>query len=555
MQLSLCAARGSSSNCTEGFVQIVSGEYVFQCGAPSSTALAWGTLNDTRKANGWAFLQISSRVAATISEQKSVFHATGYLEAALTQRHIWELFEDAISGFIFGGLDIPAVSTLPAETRQELLREGELAWVYEYCEKQVKWIQEMTTQHENDTYWHNVALVFEQLAGLQEGYQKVAPWYESLLEVELYLITSVADMMDVFSAAKLHTTGEGEDWSGPAETVLWNAMKRVHCSALIKVVEDRSEVYTAHATWTMYGFMNRMYKTFNLSTSLGSSQVVSFSSYPGFLSSVDDFYMLSSGLVVLETTNNVFNTSLYYAVQPESLLSWMRVLVANRLASSAKEWTDLFQQYNSGTYNNQWMVVDYNLVEKVQTVRAHSAATVASLPNNTLRIIEQVPGLALAKDVTCYLRERGFWSSYNIPFQEEIYSVSGYPSMVEKYGFPFNYSGCPRAEIFKRDAPAVETLEDMKHIMRYNDYLNDPLSRGNPAYAICSRVDLAEGSNKHAFGCIDGKVTFSAWLREGRAAIVSSPTHETLAPFSWNEFPTELHPGQPELFNFSWVYL
>jgi hypothetical protein len=34
----------------------------------------------------------------------------------------------------------------------------------------------------------------------------------------------------------------------------------------------------------------------------------------------------------------------------------IRVQVANRLATNAFDWHDYFYPYNSGTYNNQWMV-------------------------------------------------------------------------------------------------------------------------------------------------------------------------------------------------------
>lgn len=34
-------------------------------------------------------------------------------------------------------------------------------------------------------------------------------------------------------------------------------------------------------------------------------------------------------------------------------MSWVRVMVANYLATSGKEWSALFSKQNGGTYNNQ----------------------------------------------------------------------------------------------------------------------------------------------------------------------------------------------------------
>lgn len=62
----------------------------------------------------------------------------------------------------------------------------------------------------------------------------------------------------------------------------------------------------------------------------------------------------------------------------------------------------------------------------------------------------------------------GYWPSYNIPFHEKIYNLSGYAEYVEKYGLDFSYELAPRAKIFRRDQGKVTNLEDMKYIMRYN---------------------------------------------------------------------------------------
>ncbi len=56
---------------------------------------------------------------------------------------------------------------------------------------------------------------------------------------------------------------------------------------------------------------------------------------------------------MIETLLSVVNMSIYDVITPRSILSWMRVMVANRMASSGKQWIEVFSKYNSGTYNNQ----------------------------------------------------------------------------------------------------------------------------------------------------------------------------------------------------------
>jgi len=82
----------------------------------------------------------------------------------------------------------------------------------------------------------------------------------------------------------------------------------------------------------------------------------------GYIESLDDYYQLSSGLVMLQTTNNVFNTELYNLVKPQSLFAWQRVRVANMMAHSGRQWYNTVRMYNSGMIESrmpcavQWSV-------------------------------------------------------------------------------------------------------------------------------------------------------------------------------------------------------
>ena len=125
-----------------------------------------------------------------------------------------------------------------------------------------------------------------------------------------------------------------------------------------KVLGDLSNIFFSHASWWSYNAMLRHMKYYyhQLQDPDLASTKMAFSSYPGFLQSLDDFYILSSGLVMVQTTNSLFNHSLYDAVRPESVLAWMRVRVANLYARTGEHWHKLMQTANSGTYENQYMV-------------------------------------------------------------------------------------------------------------------------------------------------------------------------------------------------------
>ena len=66
-----------------------------------------------------------------------------------------------------------------------------------------------------------------------------------------------------------------------------------------------------------------------------------------------------ANLTILETTLDNYNDDLYKNIQPQSVPEWMRIIIANRLANSGREWVDKFFTNNDGTYNNEWMIADF----------------------------------------------------------------------------------------------------------------------------------------------------------------------------------------------------
>lgn len=120
---------------------------------------------------------------------------------------------------------------------------------------------------------------------------------------------------------------------------------------------------------------------------------------------------------------------------------------------------------------------------------------------------------------------------------------------------------CPRSQIFRRDAEKVLDIDSMKKVMRYNDYLSDPLSKGNPANTICSRYDLEKKGPKNT-GCYDTKITNYAMFKQFKALAVNGPTTGTghLPVFQWSKSPSidpydkqSPHLGLPDRYNFNFV--
>jgi len=406
-----------------------------------------------------------------------------------------------------------------------------------------------------------------QFSGLVDGYNSMPT--PSISDLDLWLLNSDGDLETL-----LDMYPQGVEKGSRRRKQSGDEEEYTDCSALIKLVAQEKkksmnsdseieydDLLSGHTTWRSYAAMLRIYKFYHSqfsSTSGVAANSVAFSASPGFLSSKDDWYITSAGLVSLETTNSIYDEDLYVYVVPQTVLTWQRSILCNRLSETSSQWVNCFAGYNSGTYNNQWMVVDYKVFDDIQQSKKKPTKAESQ---GLLSIIEQIPGTTQIGDVSDVLIENGYWASYNVPYFENIYNLSGYPARYEQYGDKYSYSNCSRAKIFRRDQPSVLDIEDMKRMLRYNDFQNDPDSEGNPTNAISSRYDLKTNITVHdAFGGVDTKLTSSDLVSKLSGWAQSGPTHDQQPVFSWTNWTKTLgseqplHVGHPESFDFDFQF-
>eukprot|EP00762_Andalucia_godoyi_P006576 ANDGO_05030.mRNA.1 Phospholipase B-like protein G len=482
--------------------------------ASNSVAGASASFDDSVEKIGWARLNVRMETSKELTPYLSGL-AMGFAEGVLTFSRIGQQIRN-----YYNSSFISSSGKVPPNTAAFL--RNQLLWVR----------KAVASASLEDAYWQAQAMVLGQFDGIVRGYARFSGASIPDAEAEIYATNSNDDISDLISLF--------DPTAAPKKDYL--AYTMTSCSAFIRLLSNNSDIITGHTTWRPYWGMLRIFKHYQFLDE-GSPAIVSFSSAPGIVSSHDDFFVTGARLAIMETTNDMFNLDYQRKyVTTNSFLSWQRAAVANILSHSGEDWVDFFGRYNSGTYSNQWMIVNYGLFSPHRP-----------LVPGTIVVSEQLPNRMVTGDMSEFVEEQQYWPSYNIPFFPEVFNISGYPEMVEKYGDQFSYQKCPRARIFGRNASLTHSLLDVQNLLRFNDWQHDPLSLGSAKNAVASRYDLLTGT-PYAFGGADSKVTTFA-LSEFAAAIgISGPTANQQIPFKWSTSPfsSSPHEGLPDEFDFDW---
>lgn len=518
------------------------------------------TLNNSFLLTGWdvvtvegdeLFLKAASQNESA-QKLRLAYRAAGYGEGYLTQERILDTLKNTFWG------------------------DGGLEKVLNKSPDAVKWIDSHISfmEHElnaSDEYKQQLQNMFALMDGIVDGYNhRVEKQSEFLNRTWLFYLNLQEEIGNIVESVMSH------DDFAKLQKEMPRFLFDLHCSALVKITKQ--DIFFSHVTWNSFNTMLRQYKTYKM-----GSRFVTMSSYPGTVHSVDDWYMTHKKLAVMETTIAVHNNSLFKKyLSPKSVSAFLRVMIANFLATDAPSWVEYFSQNNSGTYNNQWMVLNMGAVKSLKE----------PLPPNTFFVAEQLPGTTAplgvtSADMTDHLNNNSYWASYNIPYFENVYNISGYLEFREKYGDFFSYTNTARAKIFARDHQNVVDLEGMKKIMRYNNYKADVLSRipncieategkCDPPYsamlAIASRGDLnpVGGRDKYGelyryfshinHGATDAKIaTWTGMTQSPKyytAHVICGPTSDQQPAFVWDKNLFKNMPpfyGIPHKYNYSFV--
>jgi hypothetical protein len=410
----LCAAAVSAQTYV-GSVTLAAGTYSFVPGAKVAGAVAVGSVS-TMNSSASGFAELSIVTSSAFSDAQQMF-AAGFLEGALTQPQIY-LHSINMLAWIAGNF-----GGKPPPPEYEAFFTAQDAWA------------RGNVASNATVRWAGMGLILSQFDGLRAGYAAVAPSDQALSLYTFQQMNAVGDLLDLIPALQPGSP-HAAPWNWETQTtemILGRARKINHCSGLFAVTGNLSDVFWGHSAWFTYMGTNRVFKhyKFSLASPGMVGAAMSFSSYPAYLSSLDDFYITwSTKLVMVETTNGIYNKSLYKLIVPESLFAWQRVRLANLVSPDGPTWGDVMAWHNSGTYNNAYGVLslaDWTPGE--------------ALPPNFLTYVEQIPGLVYYGDVTREL-EKGHMPMYNVPFVsggwgwgEQLFPTAG----GDKFALPSFY--------------------------------------------------------------------------------------------------------------------
>lgn len=456
--------------------------------------------------HGWSYIEIetSSKYPDTVQA-----YAAGLLEGSLTWQLIHHHWYNTIR---------PECEAKPAECRKltRYLRDN-TAVIREFAE----------LKEANDPFWHMVRLFYMQLDGLEAG------WKFAVRRSRVSVSLESEDFLWLALASDLPGFQQVFNISDPpmSSTIFFKSLPRENSEPLIAI---------GHQTTAPYTQMLRLLKKYTFgyhvlpaikTAPLTPSRSIVMSSYPGALSSRDEFYLMygeNRELIVTGTPLSVFNRSEWSYLYPKDyVMLTVRLMAANRLATGSQSWFNTISHQNGGASALQWISFEPRSM--------------------SMLLVEQLPKVTVATNYTEEFRKTGFVSYVGLPNFQSIGDA------VRAGKRDANLTKACLAHLQEN----VTSLEQFGSMMRgcsqedraQNSKISDPL-RGLPE-------KRGPGDSEVPYGIIDTKILVAGV--DGIESFEAASGPSTM--FTWSEsYPNVSHIGHPDTFDFEsvtprWVWI
>jgi len=472
-------------------------------------AHAYALWEDSLPEKGWGQMHISTGKNASSSDQ---MYCAGFLDAYLSSERIYQAY----------GL------YREQNNAKENWPDGWEDWI----QKNINYIEANIKEPKND-YWKGMKLIIDQFNGMVDALKQTKPNdQKEIRPIDFWIFQSAGDFDDLESVIA------GNQVKDPELTL--------KCTGMFQFAENYSDIYFSQNTWSDYRDLHRYLKSYNFSVKEFKAKSISLSTETGHINSIDDYWQADTGLFVLETTMHCFNKTLYGMVKPESVLTWMRVYYAMLTSDNGKEWTDNFIKENSGTYNNEYMILDGKKFKPSEKPTS-----------DLLWMIEQMPAHYIAKDITEDFVKQNWFPSINTPYFDDIFDMANYSAQGSDF---WTYYKQPRYLLIKQHQPDIKDYKSFQTFMRWNHYNEEGEANfGEPAQGIEARYDLrpengTKYGKKNHFGGLDSKTsTITRLMKDLSFDAINSPVYENLPAFNFNDWPEISHTGLPAEWRFPWM--
>jgi hypothetical protein len=211
---------------------------VASCTVQPAGAEVWtakAVFDDKTNQTGWGAITVETN--ATAPDSIAAF-AAGYVEGAVTPVMINLAWQNFMTG---------DKSAYPSSKVIDFIAENN------------KYVQKQIENGARDEYWESVSLVYAQLAGLTAGYNAHRGGLNPLTPMQMQLLGMTVELDDIQKAVDPSSRPRYEDMT--KSELDGFVFDHTHCSAMIKVTADLSELFSSHNTWCGYNGMLRLFKT------------------------------------------------------------------------------------------------------------------------------------------------------------------------------------------------------------------------------------------------------------------------------------------------------